>query len=64
MPIERTRGESLEGVPTQPGQQPGRIGAKTVTRNRWSTPSASAGSGGHLTAARNPAWAGRAGGRS
>jgi hypothetical protein len=64
MPIERTRGERLEGVPTQPSQQTGRIGAKSASGNRWSAPSASAGGCRHLTAPRWPAWAGRAAGRS
>ena len=47
MPIERTGGERLEGVPTQPSQQPGKIGTKVRGRQsvvypfrfRWRRPS-------------------------
>jgi hypothetical protein len=64
MPVKRTRRECLQRVPAQTGQQPGRIGTKSAPGNRWSTPPATAGRCRHQTAARCPAWAGRAAGRS
>ena len=63
MLLETEKGRRRLWKPGDP-VDPKRIGAKTVTRNRWSTPSASAGRGRHLTACRCRSWTSWARGRS